>query len=170
MTSPDADDLANKLAIALAALPEVEAAYLFGSQAGGRARPESDIDLAILVTPGAATDPRAELARLFDRLGRVVRSDRLDVVLLNGAPSLLRHRVVSRGRLLFAREARTRIRFVARTIQDYQDMEVRRERFYRKRVERIQEGKGDGGSGDLLAQARRAAELLGEAARLPRHD
>ena len=34
-----------------------------------------------------------------------------------------------RRRLLLARESRTRVRFVARTIQDYQDMQIRREAF-----------------------------------------
>jgi hypothetical protein len=164
------DDLVLKLGKVLAALPEVELAYLFGSRTSGRARAESDIDVAVLVTEAAADNGRAELARLFARLGRVVPSERLDVVLLNGAPSLLRHRVVSHGRLLFARAPQARVRFVVRTIQDYQDMQVRRELFYRRRVERIHQGKGNGRSRDLLAEARRAARLLGEAANLPRND
>jgi predicted nucleotidyltransferase len=162
------EDLAGRLTEALSALPEVELAYLFGSWVSGRVRAESDFDVAILVTGSAAADARSELARLLARLGRVVPSERLDVVLLNGAPSLLRHRIVSRGRLLFAREPRLRVRFVARAIQDYQDMQIRRTLSYRERVDRIRRDKGDGRSRDLLAQARRAAGLLEEAAGLPR--
>jgi predicted nucleotidyltransferase len=170
MESRGAERVALQLSKVLAALPEVQLAYLFGSQARGRARAESDVDVAVLVSDKAAESPRATLARLLARLGRVVPSERLDLVLLNGAPSLLRHRVVSRGRPLFARAPQIRVRFVARAIRDYQDMQVRRAFFYRKRVERIHQGKGNGRSRDLLAQARRAARLLEEPAGLPRHD
>jgi uncharacterized protein len=167
MNRPDHIDAVARLAAALAALPEVELAYLFGSYAQGRDRAESDIDIAIQVHRDAAHDKRATLARLFDRLGRVVPSDRLDLVLLDDAPSLLRHRILTSGRLLFERTAVTRVRFATRTIRDYQDMQHRREFFYRHRVNRLREGGGDGGSGDLLAQARRVARLLGEAPSLP---
>jgi hypothetical protein len=160
-------DLGSRLAAALASLPEVELAYLFGSHARGRQSPESDIDLAIQVSPAAARNARATLALLFDRLGRVAPSDRLDVVLLNDAPSLLRHRVLSTGRLLVERTPLVRVRFATRAIRDYQDMQPRREFFYRGRLKRLKEGGSDGGSGDLLAQARRAARLLGEAPGIP---
>jgi len=163
MKPDDGADLVSRLAAALASVPEVELAYLFGSHARGRARAESDIDLAIRVSPAAARGSRATLALLFDRLGRVAPSDRLDLVLLNDAPSLLRHRVLSTGRLLVERTPGARVRFATRTIREYQDMQLRRQFFYRKRLKRLQEGGSDGGSGDLLAQARRAARLLGEA-------
>jgi predicted nucleotidyltransferase len=167
--TPDAGtDLISRLAAALTSLPQVEIAYLFGSHARGSQRAESDIDLGIQVAPRAAAESRATLALLFDRLGRVAPSDRLDLVLLNHAPSLLRHRILSTGRLLFERTPLARVRFATRTIRDYQDMQVRREFFYRKRLRRLREGGGaDGGSGDILAQARRAAWLLGEDPGLP---
>jgi predicted nucleotidyltransferase len=148
-------------------MPDVELAYLFGSHAQARARAESDIDVAVLVSSNAARKARETLASLFDQLGRLVPSDRLDVVLLNDAPSLLRHRILSNGVLLFERSPVARVRFATRTIQDYQDMEWRREFFYRARVQRLKEGATDGGSRDLLSQARRVARLLGEAPRLP---
>ena len=166
MTPADAS-LASRLAAALTSLPEVELAYLFGSRAHGRERAESDIDVAIQVSPAAAGQARATLALLFDQLGRIVPSDRLDLVLLNHAPSLLRHRILSTGTLLVERTPAARVRFATRTIRDYQDMQSRREFFYRERVKRLREGGTDGGSRDLLAQARRTAQLLGEAPRLP---
>jgi hypothetical protein len=161
------DDLASRLAGALASVPEVELGWLFGSQATGRARGESDIDVGVEITADAAANKRETLARLFDRLGRVAPSHRLDIVLLNDAPSLLRHRILAGGRLLFARRPEARVRFATRAIRDYQDMQVRRTFFYRERLQRLKEGKGHGRSGDLLAQARDAARLLGEARGLP---
>jgi len=50
MHSPAAqDDLKNRLARVLGNFPEVAAAYLFGAQAEGQARPDSDLDLALVV-------------------------------------------------------------------------------------------------------------------------
>ena len=161
-------DLAARLAGVLATFPEVELAYLFGSHAHDRARAESDIDVAVQLD--SAATPRETLAKLFDHLGRVAPSDRLDVVILNHAPSLLRHRVLSSGRLLFERTPVSRVCFATRTIRDYQDMQIRRAFFYAKRVSRLKEGGAHGGSGDLLAQARRAARLFGEAPGFPVDD
>ena len=161
---------ASRVATTLDSMIEVELAYLFGSHARGQERAESDIDLAIQVDAASARDPRTTLARLFAELGRVVRSDRLDIVLLNDAPSLLRHRVLSTGRLLVERTPIARIRFATRTIRDYQDMQVRREFFYRSRLKHLREGRGHGGSGNLLAEARRVAKLLGETPRLPTNE
>src|SRR5947199_10201057 len=80
--APGDPDLVARLATALTPLAQVELAYLFGSYARGRERPESDIDVAIQVSP-AAGDARVTLALLLDRLGRVAPSDRLDLALLN---------------------------------------------------------------------------------------
>jgi hypothetical protein len=170
MTANPDNDLAGRLATVLAALPEVQLAYLFGSHAHGRAGAESDIDLGIQVTREAAMHAHATLARIFDRLGRAAPSDRLDLVLLNDAPSLLRHRILTNGKLLFAREPEARLRFATRAIRDYQDMQFRREFFYRERLKRLKEGSGHGRSGDLLAQARRVARLFDETQGLSGND
>jgi hypothetical protein len=170
MAAAPETDLHARMAAVLASLPEVELAYLFGSHAQGRPRPESDVDLGIQVSGEAAARSRATLAELFDRLGAVARSDRLDVVLLNSAPPLLRQRILATGKLLFARSPETRVRFATRTIREHQDMQTRREFFYRKRVERLREGRDDGRSRDLLAEARRAARLLGKTPSLPGDD
>jgi len=167
VVSSGPDDLAARLARVLPDTPGVDLAYLFGSQAAGRGRNESDIDVGVLVSADALKDRDGTVARLLDGLGRVVGSDRLDLVLLNDAPSLLRQRVLATGRLLYARTPSCRVRFVCDTIRDYQDMQVRREWFRGKRVGAIREGRIDGGSGDLLAQARRVARLFGQAPRLP---
>lgn len=167
LMTPHDSALVSRLTQVLSAIPEVELAYLFGSFARGRERAESDIDVAILVGPIASGDARPTLAILLDRLGKVVPSDRLDLVLLNDAPSLLRHRILSTGIVLVERTTLARVRFTTRTIRDYQDMQVRREFFYRHRLKRLTEGGADGGSRGLLAQARRAARLLGETPSLP---
>ncbi len=158
------DTAEERLAHALASLRGVRLGFLFGSRARGRNRSDSDFDVAILVDDSllAGTEDRATLIRkIVARLGREVSSAHLDLVILNGAPALLRHRVLRDGVLLFQRSPEERVRFATRTIQDYQDGEIRRERFLQKRIQRLREGSTDGGPGNLLEKARGAARLLG---------
>jgi len=65
-------DSATALTEYLAAQPDVIAAYLFGSQATGRARAGSDVDVAVLL------DEEDSVARFERRLreGRVVYAPR----------------------------------------------------------------------------------------------
>jgi predicted nucleotidyltransferase len=164
-------DLPDRIARALGDLAEVRLAYLFGSRAGDRARPDSDIDVAVLVEEAAAADATARLStvrRLAGRLGRVVASTRLDIVLLNDAPVLLRHRVLRDGALLHERSPEERVRFVTATLREWQDGVVRRDWFRRQRVRALKEGAEHGGSGDLLEKARGAARLLAQAAGVSR--
>jgi predicted nucleotidyltransferase len=164
MTSAQIDSAEERLARALASLDGVRLGFLFGSRARGRSRSDSDFDIAILVDDSflAGTDDRATLMRkIVARLGREVSSAHLDLVILNSAPALLRHRVLRDGVLLFQRSPEDRVRFAIKTIQDYQDGEIRRERFFERRIQRLREGSTDGGPGDLLEKARSAARLLG---------
>lgn len=102
--------------------PEIQAAYVFGSVAAGRVRTESDVDIAVLIgrqpTAGLLT---YRLALMAD-LGSVLRRSDVDVVILNEAPPLLAHRVLSRGTLVFERSASARVRFQVSTARRYLDL------------------------------------------------
>ena len=143
----------------LAALPEVRLAYLFGSRVKGSSRPDSDLDIAILVDDRLAAGPgeiNRTVRRLAGRLSGEIPSEALDVVLLNTAPALLRHRVLREGLLLHARNETERVRFAVRAIRDYQDMEPRLAEHRRQRIARLKRGRTRGRSGDILQAARRA--------------
>jgi len=170
MSSADLESTRMGLARVLAEFPEVRLAYLFGSRARGQAHGESDFDVAVLVDDSqAGREQKARMIRhLAGRLGREVSSSRLDLVLLNDASILLRHRVLRDGIVLFQRSAEERVRFTIRTIREYQDGFIRRERFTKKRIERLKSGVSDGGPGDLLQKARGVARLLGKAQRARR--
>ena len=155
--------LRNHLARALRGDSTVRLAWLHGSRARGTARLESDIDVAILLDDECAASPSAikdSIWRLAGTLGREIPSDRLDLVLLNDAPALLRHRVILDGILLFARSDAERVRFVLETLREYQDLEPRLREHSRRRVERLKETRADGRHGDILETARRAGRLL----------
>lgn len=91
----------DRLRQALSELSSVRLAFFFGSRAHGHPREESDFDIAILVDESTAEMDRGQAIRqLAARLGREVSSALLDIVLLNDAPALLRHRVLRDGILL----------------------------------------------------------------------
>lgn len=79
------------------AQPAVELVVLFGSAAKGRARPRSDLDIAVL--GDRPVDLDALYLVLVPRLG----TDHLDLVDLSRAGPLLAFEVARHGRLLFER-------------------------------------------------------------------
>jgi uncharacterized protein len=103
--------------------PEVLAAYVFGSVATGRTRRNSDVDIAILlgdnIRPSGMFRYRL---RLISELGSALHRPDVDVVILNEAPPLLAHRVLSKGKLVFERSASARIRFQVMTANRYADL------------------------------------------------
>ncbi len=109
--------------------PSLAAVYLFGSAAVGKTGPLSDIDIAILLVDDFPDrDYLNKQLELQATLCRGLRTDGVDVVILNQASPLLAHRILSRGRLLFSRSERERQAFFVKTIREYLDTEpLRRE-------------------------------------------
>ncbi len=93
-------------------------AYLFGSRARGQAGPLSDTDIAVYL------DRRVKQGeyrlKLMERLSKFLKSDHLDLVVLNQAPPLLRHEIIKYGRLLKENAAR-RIPFETEVIRECLD-------------------------------------------------
>jgi predicted nucleotidyltransferase len=98
------------------AWPELKLAVLFGSQARGKARPRSDVDLGILLDPYSAELRFQVEARLGRSAGRPV-----DVVLLDDAPPLLRFEIAREGKLLFQREDHLWTDFKTKAMVDWWD-------------------------------------------------
>lgn len=151
-------------------VPEIDAIYLFGSRGRGTARPNSDVDLAVLLRPGAAIPDRLELtfewtAFFESRLGAEV-----DLVLLNTAiPPGLLFSIFERETILFARVARDperAHRFACSARAEYRDLLPRRERAWERLRRRIEERAGACLSagytrGDLAPDAARPRTTLG---------
>lgn len=115
---------------------------LIGSQARGQAGPLSDVDLAVWHEPGLDAAARLRLRLDLARAAsEALGTDEVDVVLLNGATPLFRHRAVRDGRRLLERDPRSRIRFEARALLDYLDTKPLRAEMARGLRHRIEEGR-----------------------------
>jgi len=108
---------------------EVRVVYLFGSQASGTVNNISDIDIGVLLNEdfvkesvyGYRADLTAELVSLL-------RTDKVDLVVLNQAPPLLSHRVVRDGIVLHCKDESERIAFEVKMLNRFLDTAPLRER------------------------------------------
>jgi predicted nucleotidyltransferase len=98
----------------------VIAAYLFGSQATGSTTPLSDVDVAVILEPTVESPGMIQVTLISDLTAALRRND-VDVVILNNAPPLLRHRATSRGRLIYCRDDAARAKFEAAALRGYVD-------------------------------------------------
>ena len=105
-------------------VPSLIALYRFGSQAKGLARPESDLDLAVLECNPIPAVRRFELTQeLAIQLHRDV-----DLVDLRTASTVMRMQVISTGECLYAPNEPTRREFEMYVFSDYARLnEERRE-------------------------------------------
>lgn len=117
----DRDGIIDALTSFFAQPGGVEAAWLFGSAARGTLRPDSDVDVAVLVggtraagLDGLKLDVQSDLEGL---LGRTV-----DLVVVDAAPPDLVHRVLRDGVLLCDHDPSARIRFEVRARNEYWDL------------------------------------------------
>jgi len=121
---------------------EIDAVYIFGSVAQGRARRDSDIDIAVLVSRAMAAD-RALTYRLklASELGTALHRDDVQLVLLNDASPLLAQRVLSQGTLVFERSRAARVRYQVLTASRYADMVPTMERYVARLKQDAREGR-----------------------------
>jgi predicted nucleotidyltransferase len=122
--------------------PDVAAVYLFGSRAGSGAGPRSDVDLAVVLRSGL--DPSERWRKRLDLLkqaSRRLRTDAVDLVVLEDAPAVLGHRVLARGRLLCDPLPARRARVAEQIMRRYLDEAYLRKVLDTGLAERIREGR-----------------------------
>lgn len=131
---PASGRLEDAIAAVLLPMQEVRVAYLFGSQARGNARPDSDLDVALGLEPGLDGGQRASLvldviAALTDALGPL--GERTDLLDLGRAGSAVAFRVIRDGRCVLCRNPRDKVRLEASIARRYDDEHPYRELFRR---------------------------------------
>lgn len=108
MQNKNFQDLAVKISGVCSREPGINAAYLFGSVAKGKAELSSDVDLAILVDEDCLQ--KFSLLSFISLLERSCGC-RVDVVILNRAGEVLKYEVRRSGQLIFERDSQMRKRF-----------------------------------------------------------
>ncbi len=105
----------DSLKAVLEPMPMVRLAVLFGSAAAGTARRGSDLDVGVLLDPGAEPGPTIAVA-----LERATGSP-VDLVWLDTAPPLLRFEIARTGRVLVERVPYAWADFRAHAMIDWWD-------------------------------------------------
>jgi predicted nucleotidyltransferase len=160
---PDAsgEGLDARVARVVAALDGVGTAALFGSHARNRARPNSDLDVAILPTTADPTCRRRLVTRAAAALSGLVPSGRVDVVLVDEAPELLRQRIFKHGRVVLQRNPADWRAWRVRTMREHGDREPYRRMLRNAQARRLAAGRIGGRSGRALDSLERARGLSG---------
>jgi len=118
------DEIVNILNKYFQKHPEVEVAYIFGSVARERTNSLSDIDIAIIIDSQQINEEAYSYgyrAEIQADLIKLLKTNNIDLVILNEANTLLKHRVVYFGRIIYSRNEKKRIEFQTDTINKYND-------------------------------------------------
>jgi predicted nucleotidyltransferase len=118
-----ADSLLKLLKNKLVSEEKVCFAYLFGSQAKQYAGKLSDIDIAIYLDDGIEVF-RYKLY-FMEAVMKIVKNDKVDIIILNNATLLMRHQVVKNG-VVLKDDKRRRLDFETQVLGMYHDTEYLR--------------------------------------------
>lgn len=103
---------------------EIEVSYIFGSVAQNRTNALSDIDIGVILDRSKIDDklyPYGYRANLISDLIKLLKTNKVDVVLLDDASILLRHRILYYGKIIYSGNEERRIKFQVETINKYND-------------------------------------------------
>lgn len=132
-------DLVDRLRRAVADLPAVRLAVVFGSVARGEERPGSDMDVAVRLDPDSSALRQEIEAALGRAAGREV-----DVVYLDEAPPLLRFEIGADGVVLVERQPHAWADFRARSMTDWWDWAPTAKRIEDAALRRLRASVADG--------------------------
>lgn len=99
--------------------PKVVFAYLFGGIARGKVSPLCDVDIAIYTVD--RTDIVHEKLEILGKLNELLRTDEVDLVVLNTAPLPLAARIIKNKIILADKMPITRHAFESLIIREYFD-------------------------------------------------
>jgi hypothetical protein len=113
--------------------PGVEAVYLFGSHAAGTARPESDIDLALVPRDVSVHEQKLQILADLVRLGM----DNVDLVILDLQDLVLTYEAIRYNRIVYKKPDFDRgamYSYVVRRYLDFRPTLDRQREAYKRRL------------------------------------
>jgi len=115
--------------------------YVFGSYGRkGRVGPLSDVDVAVYLSEDRKINFWEKKLELIGIINEVLKTDEVDLVILNEAPLPFQYEVIRTGKLLFSKNEGKRVKFVVRVIDSYSDTERLRVLQWRNLLYRIENG------------------------------
>ena len=96
---------------------DIVALYVFGSLAAGDLKPLSDLDFGTLIS--ARLDKQKRFDKHLDLIGKfneVLKTDELDLVMMNDAPMRFSHNIIKSGKLIHCTNKIELIDFIEKTI------------------------------------------------------
>jgi predicted nucleotidyltransferase len=120
----------------------VVAATLIGSHARGSAGPLSDVDIGVWHEPGLDSSALLRLRLSLARTAaQALGTQEVDIVPLNSATPLMRHRAIRDGQRLIERDPKMRVRLETKAIIEYLDTAPLRAELARGQRKRMEEGR-----------------------------
>ena len=112
--------------------------YAFGSLAESNLKPLSDLDFGILLSDSLDKHERFQKSiELIGILNEALKTDEVDLVVLNNDPMRFAFHVLKTGTLLYCRDQNRLIDFTEKTRKMYLDFKPARDRFDRAFLEGI---------------------------------
>src|SRR4030042_2817662 len=97
-------------------------AYLFGALARSQRRPLSDVDISVFVKK--TKNLSALKMEILGKLNDILKTDEIDLVILNTAPLPLRMRILQTKKLLVDKNPFFRHRYESLTMREYMDFSI----------------------------------------------
>ena len=113
--------------------------YVFGSYGKGRSGPLSDVDIGVFLK--GSEDYWKKRLQLIGEITSILKTDEVDLVILNEASLSLRFQVIKTGKIIFSRDEEKRIDFEAKTYDFYCDTEPLRKLHQNALLKRLREGR-----------------------------
>jgi predicted nucleotidyltransferase len=109
---------------------DIVALYAFGSLTTGDLKPLSDLDFGILVS--GRLDKQKRFDKHLDLLGKfneVLKTDEVDLVMMNDAPMRFSHNIIKSGKLIYCQNKTELSEFIEKTVKLYLDFRFFRDAF-----------------------------------------
>lgn len=121
----------------------VVVAYLFGSYARGGVGPLSDVDVAVYLDEHLSKSERFDFRlRMINETSSILKTDRVDVVVMNDAPITLNHEIIKNGKVLVAKDTGKKVEMETKILSRYLDRIYYERRSLNQFLERILERGG----------------------------
>src|SRR3990170_1805686 len=105
--------------------------YLFGSLGRGKLSPLSDVDIAVYLSDSA--NPGEKKLEILERLIDLLKTDEIDVVILNNAPLTLKMSLLQSRKVMVDKVPFLRHQYESLVIREYFDFSVKEMGILRRR-------------------------------------